>query len=364
MLYDIALNEINGIGPAHIQKLIAKFGSAEEVFKQNTKELMNYGLAYLCAKSISDCSTLSRAETHIKKAQDQNIDIITINDEKYPELLKEIYSPPSVLYVKGNINALKRNSALGVVGTRNPDSYGKKVTEIIVGELVGNKIDIISGMASGIDTIAHRECIRNGGITIAILGTGADIVYPDKNRDLSEEICDKGALISEFPPGTFPARYNFPKRNRIISGLSLGTLVIQAKSRSGSLITAHHALQQGREVFAIPGDIFNEKCDGTFRLIEEGAIPVRTAGNILSALSIQQNLFKKSCEISRVNTFPIDLLNSDEKVLYEIMTSTPQRIDELSDQLPKISSRIFSILLDLELKGLIKQVAGQQYVLF
>lgn len=363
MLFYLALNEIKGIGPAQIRKLINKYGSAEEIFKQSYRELTTFGLTGFSVDLISKKSTLSIAEKILKKAEEENLTIISLDNKYYPDYLKEIFSPPSVLYIKGDIQLLKETNTLGIVGTRNPDNYGKRVVESLVGDLVKNKMTIISGMAAGIDSLAHKECLKNNGKTIAVLGTGADIVYPERNKDLAQEISEKGLIISEFPPGTFPARYNFPKRNRIISGLSLGTLVVQAKSRSGSLITAHLALQQGREVFAVPGDIFNDKSDGTFRLINDGAIPVKSSSDILSALSIQQSLFKGKEPETESYSFPIDLLNDDERSLLNHINSQPQRIDELTEKISSLDAPIFTLLLDLELKGLIQQVPGQQYIL-
>lgn len=363
MLYYLALNEIKGIGPVQIEKLLSFYGSAEEVYNHTSKELMSYGLSPFCAEAIANKSTLQKAEKYLKIAEEKELKIIILNHSQYPDLLKEIYSPPSVLYVKGDIDLLESMNSLGIVGTRNPDNYGKRVVEAVVGELVANHMTIISGMATGIDTLAHKECLKCNGKTIAVLGTGADIVYPERNKDLAEEICHKGLILSEFPPGTFPARYNFPKRNRIISGMSLGTLVVQAKSRSGSLITAHHALQQGREVFAVPGDIFNDQSDGTLRLLKDGAVPIKSAGDILSALSIQQNLFKGKEAASEICTFPVDLLNDEERSLLNVVSPTPQRIDELKEKMPGLENQIFTVLLDLELKGLIRQVSGQQYII-
>lgn len=363
MLHFLALNEIKGIGPVQIEKLLSYYGSAEEVFEQSFQELISNGLSILSSESISKKKTLKNAEKILNSAQNKKFEIITLNCKNYPSLLKEIFSPPSVLFAKGDISLLNNMSSLGIVGTRNPDTYGKRAVESIVSDLVSNGMLIISGLAAGIDAIAHTECLKVEGKTIAVLGTGLDVVYPSSNRTLTEEIFEKGLVISEFNPGTYPARFNFPKRNRIISGISLGTLVVQAKSRSGSLITAHHALQQGRDVFAIPGDIFNEKSDGTFRLIKEGAIPVKSAGDILSALSIQQNLFKGKDTSMEVCSFPIDLLNDDERLLLDVLTSTPQRIDEISEKIPDMRSQLFALLLDLELKGLIKQISGQQYII-
>lgn len=363
MIYYLALNEIKGIGPSQINELLKIYGSADEIFKDSLKGLLSKGLSLICAESIKNRRTISQAEKYLAISEKENLNIITLKDSTYPDLLKEIYSPPPVLYTKGDINLLKNVNAIGIVGTRNPDSYGKRIVESVVEDLVASKMVIISGMAAGIDTYAHKETLKHNGKTIAIFGTGADVIYPEKNRGLSEEIVEKGLIISEFPPGTHPARYNFPKRNRIISGLSLGTLVVQAKYRSGSLITAHHALQQGREVFAVPGDIFNERCDGTFRLIKEGAIPVKTAGDILSSLSIQQNLFKEERSKNENSSFPIDLLNEDEKSVLNTFNSSPQRIDEIIEKIPEFQNHIFTLLLDLELKGLIRQISGQQYIL-
>jgi DNA processing protein len=359
----LALNSVTGLGPVKINALFEKFGSAEAAFEHLPGALPAVGGE---GTSIDKKAILKGAEEQVKRARELNVRILTLSDPDYPIHLKEIYAPPPVLFVRGNCDVFQKH-AIGVVGTRRNTQYGKNVTIAIVKELVDKQLVVISGLALGIDTIAHRTCLENNGKTVAVLGCGIDTCYPRENKGLLEDIASTGAVVSEFPLGAMPETYNFPRRNRIISGCSAGVLVIEAPERSGSLITASYALQQGREVFAVPGSIFSASSAGTFNLIKNGAIPVRSAADIVENIQIifHAGLAVKkqgSPEMQGVVKMPLDLLNASERTLLDICSETPARIDMLAQKSGKAVSELFDILLSLELKGLIKQVSGQQYL--
>lgn len=360
-LYWIALNAIKGLGPAKIAQLLSHFETPEAVFRESSSSLRRLGvLSDASITQMADPKLMSYAEEQIQLAEEKNIKILTVDQPRYPGLLKEIFAPPPVLFVLGSLDVFKKHS-IGVVGMRQPSAYGKNVTEFIVSDL-SRQMAIVSGLALGIDTIAHSVCIKNGGYTVAVLGSGVDQIYPATNRKVAEQILDKGAIISEFPIGTKPLPYNFPRRNRIISGLSAGTLVMEARKKSGSLITAHYAMQQGRDVFSVPGPIFSDKSDGTFNLLVQGAIPVRTARDVTDVLEVVKNTCGKSTIISKVVQMPMEMLSSEEKIVFEILSDTPKRIDQIAEKIKKSIADLFTILLNLELKGAVQQVAGQQYI--
>ena len=217
-------------------------------------------------------------------------------------------------------------------------------------------------MALGIDAVAHKACLDNGGSTVAVLGCGVDTMYPASNRALAERIIQKGAIVSEFPLGTPPLAYNFPRRNRIISGLSAGVIVVEARKKSGSLITAYYAMQQGRDVFAVPGSIFSEKSNGTFNLIKKGGVPVQSAQDILENITVVSHSLVRQQEPSSVTRISPDLLNAEEQLVVASLSDIPQRIDQIAENIKKTVADLFSILLNLELKGVVKQIAGQQYI--
>lgn len=360
----IALNSVAGLGPVKICGLFEKFGSAESAFEQLPETLP---ATKKDGAVVSKAALLKSAEDQYKRACDLGIRVLTLSDPDYPMHLKEIYAPPPVLFVRGDANVFKRH-AIAVVGTRRNTQYGQNVTVTLVKGLVEKRLVVISGLAQGIDTIAHHACIDNNGITVAVLGCGIDMCYPRENKGLMERIVAAGgAVVSEFPIGTAPETFNFPRRNRIISGCSAGVLVIEAPERSGSLITANYALQQGRDVFAVPGSIFSASSGGTFKLIKDGAIPVRSAEDIADAIRfiVQPELSGKNHAAPGtlgIMKMPLDLLSASERALWEHFSETPSRIDELSEKAGKSVSELFGILLSLELKGFIKQVSGQQYI--
>ncbi len=368
----IALNSVTGLGPVKINSLFSKFGSARAAFEQLPDELPAMKGE---AKPINKEALLRYAEDQLKRARKLNARIVTLADADYPPQLKEIYAPPPLLFVLGSMDVFRQN-AIAVVGTRRCTQYGKNATISLVKELVEKQLVIVSGLAHGIDTIAHRTCLENNGKTVAVLGCGIDVSYPRDNKELLERIASSGAVVSEFPLGASPETYNFPRRNRIISGCSAGVVVIEAPEKSGSLITANYALQQGREVFAVPGPIFSASSTGTFNLLKEGAIPVKSASDIIENIQVISHSVLSGrkhapgapgapgaiADPSGVVKMPLHLINQSERTVLEGCSDTPVRIDTLAQLSGKPVSELFDVLLSLELKGLIKQVSGQQYL--
>ncbi|MBD3316209.1 MAG: DNA-protecting protein DprA, partial [Chitinivibrionales bacterium] len=251
--------------------------------------------------------------------------------------------------------------AVGVVGTRRPTNYGERATAHLVRDLVKRNVTVVSGLALGIDAIAHQTCIDGDAVTIAVLGSGIDRITPATNRKLGERILERGAIISEFPVGTPPEPYNFPRRNRIISGLSAGVIVVEAGRRSGALITAHYALQQGREIFALPGSIFSQQSEGTFELLRNGAVPIRNACDVTEAIRVIPAPPRVSTPQRTIRP-AAELLSAGERAVFEHIADEPLRLDQIAERSTRVMSELFDILLNLELKGLVQQVAGQQFV--
>jgi DNA processing protein len=357
----LMLSSLPRLTPLRLKQLVGHFGSADETVAALPSALAaKSGLDPADFEALRTTEIRDQAALIIEKTQAMGATILTLDSPEYPAALREIDVPPCVLFVRGKLSAFN-GCAVGFVGTRRPSPYGRNVVTALVGPLVEKRCVIVSGMARGIDTFAHEECLKHGGTTIAVQGTGLDIIYPKSNRELAEAIVASGALVSEFAPGTPALPFNFPRRNRIISGLSAGVVVVEAGAKSGSLITAAYALQQNRDVFAVPGPIFSEISDGTFRLIKNGAIPVRSAADIveqLSGLPMLPNLDGKVKPTVRIQE---ELLNSEEQTLISVLDNGAQRLDQLAEKTGKDVSSIFQILLNLELKGCIKQLPGQLY---
>jgi len=285
--YFNAFNLIGNIGPITFKKLLNHFGSLDIAWKSEINEFRKAGLNQSIVEQISKQRPNINPDYEMEKLEKEKIGLITIQDELYPKLLKEIYAPPAMLYIRGNFKPNDKIS-LGIVGTRKLSDYGQQITPIITSELSKSGITIVSGLAKGIDTIAHQTAINNKGRTIAVLGSGVDTksIYPTINKYLAEKIIENGAVISEFPIETKPLAQKFPQRNRIISGLSLGILVIEAPEKSGAMITARNALEQNRDVFAIPGDILSNNSLGPNNLIKMGAKLVTKTSDILEELNL------------------------------------------------------------------------------
>ena len=359
----IALNSVKGLGPVKIKALIEKYKTAASAFERLSEELP--ALAGNIP-AIDKKALLEQAQKQLDRARELDVRIFTLADEDYPLHLKEIYAPPPVLFVKGSSEVFKKHS-IAIVGTRRYTAYGKSATILLVKELVRKRLVIVSGLAQGIDTIAHQTCLENKGETIAVLGCGIDTCYPKENEQLSRRIMCAGAVVSEFPLGTQPESFNFPRRNRIISGLSAGVVVIEAPVKSGSLITANYALQQGRDVFAVPGSIFSAGSTGPFNLIKDGAIPVMSADDIVDNIQVISHAgitgaLKAFPGPEGAMKMPIEVLSSSERKVYDGIAESPLRIDAIAEKTGKTISEMFDLLLSLELKGFIKQVSGQQYL--
>lgn len=360
--YWIALNHFPKFGPIRFKKLIKYFSSKDSglanAFKASFNELIKAGIE----NNIAEEFIATRAEINpdkiIARLEEENIKVITINNENYPKLLAEIYNPPPLLYYKGEID-LKDEFILAVVGTRKYTNYGKQVTEHIVKDLAANNLTIVSGLALGIDALAHLATLEVNGKTIAVLGSGLDkqSLYPSQNRYLADRIIrSNGVIISEFPPGTPPLRHNFPQRNRIISGLSLGTLVTEAGEKSGALITANFALEQNREVFTVPGNIYSPASQGPNKLIKLGAKPVTSAEDIIETLNLTQ-------ATSYINNKKIIPESDEEKKIISYLSYEPLHVDELARQTGLDTATTNSTLTIMEMKGMIRNLGGMQYVL-
>jgi len=353
--YWVGFSLIPGIGRVRITQLEGYFGNLEDAWKAGTSELKNAGLESSSIRAITAYRPKISLEAEMDKLDHYGVNAITCHDDDYPARLKEIYDYPPILYVRGSLLP-EDEWCLAIVGTRRATVYGRQVTEEIVTDLARSKITIVSGLAKGIDSVAHHSALEAGGRTIAIGACGLDTVYPAENVNLARRIMQQGALISEYPLGTKPKAENFPRRNRIMSGLSLGVLVTEAGETSGAMITAHLALEQNREVFAIPGSILSPSSRGANNLIQEGAKLVRSYTDILEEL----NLTAIAHQIEMKEIIP----SSDtESQLLKHLGAEPMHIDEVCRSSGLPVSTVSSTLAMMELKGLIKQVGTMNYSL-
>jgi DNA processing protein len=288
------------------------------------------------------------------------VEVLTLADPRYPLYLREIFAPPPLIFVGGDLSVLSRH-AVAIVGSRSPTVYGKQATTLICRELVERHFTIVSGLARGIDTVAHETALQHGGITIAVLGSGVDVVYPHINASLTNRIRESGVILSEFPMGSAPETFNFPRRNRIISGCSAAVIVVEAGEKSGSLITARHALQQGREVCAVPGPINSPLSRGTFNLIREGATPVRSGYELADSLVVVSNSQHTAMLPSKPG-LPETFFSQEERLVFDGLSDRPMHIDAIAEQLNVPIPDLFVMLLNLELKGLVQQCSGQQFI--
>ena len=353
----LALYSVPDIGPKRFVYLVKKFGSAKAILDASPKELKDTeDIGERIAHNIKNKVNWKLAEEQLKIAQKKDINILTFFDKEYPGNLKNIYDPPPIIFFKGQIKPQDKK-AIAVVGARKSSSYGKLVAESLVGELASRGITIVSGLARGIDSISHQAALKVGTRTIAVFGSGLDIVYPPENKKLADKITGSGAVISEFFLGTKPQGENFPKRNRVISGLCLGTVIIEAGPKSGALLTAQHALEQNREVFAVPGDIRSQASKGTNNLIKQGAKLVSSVEDIL----VEINELTDASKIEKISLAQ-QTLPQEEKSIFELLGTEPYHIDKISKELGLRTCDALSVLLSLELKGLVKQLPGKVFV--
>lgn len=352
--YWVGLNAVRGIGPAKFRALVDFFGTARAAWEANEPSLRQAGLD---SRAIEN---LQRARRRIDPAEETGrtraagIQILTWDDEAYPACLKEIPDPPPVLYLRGDLQP-RDQWAVAVVGTRRLTSYGRHVTRQLVADLAASGVTIVSGLARGIDGVAHQTALEANGRTLAVLGSGLSRIYPPEHRHLAQQITEQGAVLSDFPPDTSPEPGNFPRRNRIISGLSLGVLVIEAGAKSGALITTRYALEQGRDVFAVPGNINARASLGTNRLIQQGAKLVLSAGDVLEELNMTMVEQQVAVQMVLPETH-------EEAHLLRMMSDQPCHIDELSRAAGLPVAQVTSALTMMELKGMVRQVEGMHYV--
>jgi DNA processing protein len=361
MYYWLALNFVHGIGSVKYKALISHFKSPENVFKADSKELCRVdGIGNKLAQSIKTFNDFKAVETEIEKAKSKNVKII--NYLNYPLSLKKINDSPPLLYVMGDLSEADDN-AFGIVGARKASIENLTFAEDVSYKLAKRGVTIISGMALGIDSAAHMGSMKAGGRTIAVLGSGVDVIYPYSNKDMYKRISGSGAVISEFRLGTPPSRENFPKRNRIISGLSKGVLVVEANTDSGSLITADYALKQNKKLFAVPGDIRKDKAKGTNSLIKRGALLVDSVDDIFDNITFDRRFIKKvTSHINKnLDTLKNELSDSELKI-YKIIKDEAMHIDDIIKKSSFKTSLVSGALLNLELKGYIKQFSGKMFV--
>lgn len=358
LAYWLALSKIKGLGAGNFKKLYNYFPDMAAAFAASSASWQEAGLGQEIVAEFYLTKNKINPEQLLKELAEEKIKAVTILDADYPSLLKEIYNAPPILYYRGTL-PLASDPCVAVVGTRKISTYGRQVTSDIVSSLVQNRLTIVSGLALGVDALAHQTTLDNQGKTIAVLGSGIDkaSLYPAANYHLVEKIIENGgAIISEYAPKTLPTKFNFPARNRLISGLSLGSLIIEADEKSGALITAQFALEQNREVLAVPGSIYSTYSKGTNALLKQGARLVTSAQDVLEALNLEQ-----------FNTFAVNKQilpdNLEEGLILNLLSLEPLHIDFLVKQSQLNSAVVSSTLVLMEMKGKVKNLGGMNYVL-
>lgn len=352
--YWVGFNLIKGIGAVRMQGLVAYFGDLESAWAASASELAAAGLGSKLIERVIQARAGVDLDKVWERIEQQGIKILTWQDETYPQRLKEIDQPPPVLYLRGEYLP-DDLFAVAIVGTRRVTPYGRQITEELSAFLAAHGITVISGLARGVDAIAHQAALKAGGRTLAVLGSGVDKIYPPEHRALAEQIMEHGALLSDYAPGTPPDASNFPPRNRIISGLSLAVVVVEAGETSGALITAEFAAEQGREVFAVPGSILAPQSKGTNKLIQNGALPLLSVNDLMQALDLARMGEQKAIR----KIMPSD---PTEAQLLSVIGSEPLHVDEIRSQSGLPIEKVSAALALMELKGMVRQVGGMQYV--
>lgn len=352
----LALNTVPLIGAVRLVALVRKFGSAQAVLEAPDAQLARVeDVGEKVIEAIRHQVDFQRAEIQLEKLEKSGAKMLTILEADYPEPLKRIYDPPPFLFVRGELRK-DDAQAVGIVGSRICSTYGRQVTEMLATELSKAGLCIVSGLARGIDSVAHQAAIASGGRTVAVLGCGLDVIYPPENKGLYDEVAAHGAIVTEFEFGLRPDKYNFPSRNRIISGLARGVIVVEARRGSGALLTARHAVEQNREVFAVPGNITSATSHGTNELLKQGAAPVTQAADVLLALGLHP--LQKRAAVAR----PTVKLAEREQAVYDQLSDQPQLVDSLSQDLQRPVQEVLSLLLSLEMAGLVRQLPGKLFL--
>lgn len=352
--YWVGFNLVKGIGAARVRLLLDAFGDLQSAWNASPAALQAAGLGPKILETLLKVRTDVSLEKVWQRIQAQGIQVLTWPDEDYPPRLLEVPQPPPVLYLRGALSPEDLWS-VAIVGTRRITAYGKQVAEEIASQLARSGVTVISGLARGVDGLAHQAALQNGGRTLAVLGSGVDRIYPPEHRRLAEQIIEHGALISDYPPGTSPDSANFPPRNRIISGLARAVIIVEAGKTSGALITAAFAAEQGREVFAVPGSIYAPQSLGANLLIQQGARPYLNCQDVLEILNMVQVSEQRTVR----SVLPGDAV---EARLYSLLGNEPLHVDEIGQQTDLPIEKISSTLVIMELKGLVRQVGGMQYI--
>jgi DNA processing protein len=352
--YWVGFNMVKGIGAVRMRALLAHFDSLAGAWNASPAQLQEAGLSLKVAEAVGKIRMSVDLERVWSLIEEQGITILTWEDQLYPPHLKEIEQPPPVIYVRGEIT-LDDHFAVAIVGTRRATPYGRQITEELASFLAGQGITVVSGLARGVDAVAHSAALKAGGRTICVLGSGVDRIYPPEHSQIAEKIMKQGAIVSDYPVGTAPESANFPPRNRIISGLSMATVVVEAGETSGALITAEFAAEQGREVFAVPGNILAPQSKGTNKLIQQGAHPLLSPQDLLQALNLTRaGVFKAARK-----AIPADAL---EAQLLAVLSAEPVHVDEIRIQTGLPIEKVSATLTLMELKGMVRQVGGMNYV--
>lgn len=352
--YWLGFHLIPNIGAARIARLIESFGTLERAWGASAADLREAGMNERAARALDEHRARIDPHREWERVQAAGARILTLADDAYPRLLRQIQSPPPVLYVKGRLEPADETS-IGVVGTRRSTRYGREMADRLSSGLAVAGVTVISGLARGIDGIAHNAALENGGRTLAVLGSGVDQVYPPEHRKMSERIVEQGALVSEFPLGTRPEARNFPIRNRLISGMSFGILVVEAPRQSGALITSSFAADQGRTVFAVPGSALSTSSEGCHELLRNGAALAAEVDDILAEL----NLERRQAALESRQMLPA--ASDDERQILEMISREPRHIDEIAIDTGITISELSALLLQMQLKGLVRDAGGQHY---
>ncbi|NNJ11979.1 DNA-protecting protein DprA [Chloroflexales bacterium ZM16-3] len=352
--YYLGFNLISGVGPARLARLIAHCGSVDAAWNADALDLAMAGLDSRSSAALLSTRPQIDLDAELERAERAGVTLLTVEDAAYPALLRAAPGAPPLIYVRGTLGPAD-DWAVAVVGTRSPTSYGREVAHRLSHDLAQSGVTVVSGLAIGVDSVAHAAALEAGGRTVAVLGSGVDLPYPERNRGLAERIIAHGALVSDYPLGTRPVATNFPPRNRLISGLSLGTLVVEAGERSGALITVEFALEQGREVFAVPGHIFSRQSAGTHQLLRNGAALVACADDILENLNLTAAAVQHEAR-AELPTDPAEI------ALIEILSYEPQHVDLIGRTAGMSSAQVMAAMAMLELKGLVRQSGPMEYV--
>jgi DNA processing protein len=366
----LGLTKLEGLGVRGAHRLVEHFGSPQAAYMASLTELESCGIPARVAQSIFAQAGLKEAAGDLEASGKAGCQVVAYSSDDYPPQLKQIPDPPLVLYVRGDVKVLSRY-ALAIVGTRRPTAYGSQVAQRLARDLAQRQLVIVSGLARGIDSAAHRGALEAAGKTVAVLGSGIDVIYPRENKRLAEQVAECGALISEFPPGTSPAPENFPIRNRTISGLALGVVVVEAAEYSGSLITARLALEQNREVFAVPGNITSAQSFGPNHLIKQGAKLVdewmdvieEFPGEIRMQLLPPVEASDEATAKPQTGSLFEQSLTPDQKAVFDVLRADqPLFVDAILTSASIPQPRVMTALLELEMAGVIRQLPGKNFI--